>query len=73
MRELNVNEIGKVNGGLSALEGFNWGGAIGTVGGAVATGSTFGATRAGIIGGCLGFAFGLGFGVGTVLYGAIKA
>ncbi|KID56900.1 hypothetical protein JF50_13505 [Pseudoalteromonas luteoviolacea] len=67
MRELNVREVQQVSGG-DALRGFNWGAAIGTVGGAVWTGSSAGATRGGVIGGALGFSFGFGYGVGTVLY-----
>lgn len=50
MRELSINEVQQVNGG-NPLEGFNWGAAIGTVGGAVLTGSSIGATRGGFIGG----------------------
>ncbi|MGF1736910.1 hypothetical protein [Photobacterium satsumensis] len=67
MRELNMNEIQQVNGG-NALEGFNWGAAIGTVGGAVWTGSSIGATRGGIIGGAIGFSAGLGYEVGSLMY-----
>jgi len=66
MRELNVNEIKEVNGG-DALTGFNWGVALGTVGGAVITGASIGATRFGIVGGALGFAAGAGYGTASAL------
>jgi hypothetical protein len=67
IRDLTVSEIGQINGG-DALSGFNWGVAVGTVGGAAMTGSSIGATRGGIIGGALGFSFGFGYGIGTVMY-----
>lgn len=67
MRELNVNEIKDVNGGNAALNGFNWGAALGTVGGAISTGSSIGATRFGILGGAAGFVGGLSYGIATVL------
>ncbi|MFY8297830.1 hypothetical protein AAEU28_03385 [Pseudoalteromonas sp. SS15] len=67
MRELNMKEVEQVKGG-DALEGFNWGVALGTVGGAALTGSSIGATRGGVIGGALGFSFGLGWGIGSAIY-----
>lgn len=67
LRELSDAELDMVAGGFGPLEGFNWGAAVGTVGGAVITGATFGATRGGVIGGALGFSFGVGYGLGTIL------
>ena len=68
MRELSLSEIESVNGANDAVDGFTVGAAFGTVGGAIATGTTAGATQYGIIGGCLGFAFGAGYGIGTFGY-----
>ncbi len=68
MKELNMEEVQSVSGGTDPIQGFTWGGAIGTVAGAAATGSSVGATRAGIIGGALGFSFGVGYGIGTLIY-----
>jgi lactobin A/cerein 7B family class IIb bacteriocin len=67
LRELSDAELAMVAGGFGPLEGFNWGAAVGTVGGAVITGATFGATRGGVIGGALGFSFGAGYGLGTII------
>lgn len=70
--ELSLSEVEKVSGGFSVLDGFNWGLALGTVGGAVWTGSSIGATRFGIIGGALGFSAGLGWGLGSVISMALR-
>ncbi|TLX47093.1 hypothetical protein C1E24_09820 [Pseudoalteromonas phenolica] len=67
MRELNMKEVEQVSGG-DALKGFNWGAALGTVGGAALTGSSIGASRGGFIGGALGFSFGVGWGIGSAIY-----
>ncbi|MEO0438832.1 MAG: hypothetical protein AAF098_18220 [Pseudomonadota bacterium] len=70
--ELTLSEVEKVSGGFSVMDGFNWGLALGTVGGAVWTGSSIGATRYGIIGGALGFSAGLGWGLGSVISMALR-
>ncbi|MEM8491459.1 MAG: hypothetical protein AAF756_11630 [Pseudomonadota bacterium] len=67
LRELSPTHALQVSGGFSVLEGFNWGVALGTVGGAMWTGSSVGATRYGIIGGMLGLSAGFGWGVGSVI------
>lgn len=67
---LGIHEMQLVGGGAildNALDGFNTGGALGSVGAAAITGSTIGATRWGLIGASLGFAAGLGWGIGVHL------
>lgn len=67
-RQLTQVEKAAVGGGSTAVDGFERGAAVGTIAGAVFTGTTIGATRGGIIGGALGFSWGFGYGVGTVIY-----
>jgi len=66
--ELSREELEQVQGGFGPKDGFEVGVAVGTVGGAVLTGTLMGASRYGVIGGALGFAGGLGWGIGTYLY-----
>jgi len=70
-RELDTIETEQVNGARiadSAVTGFDYGAAAGTIFGAVFTGTTIGATRWGIIGAALGASAGFGWGVGTTIY-----
>lgn len=66
MRELNVNEIARVNGGgISgfAAEGFAWG----TIAGAILEGGATGVARGGAFGGLMGATFGAGYAAGNAM------
>ncbi|MCZ6526298.1 MAG: hypothetical protein O6928_07090 [Gammaproteobacteria bacterium] len=72
IRELCPNEIESVSGGFNwdnaIMNGFVTGGAIGSVFGAVATGSSAGFATYGALGAVVGFSFGSGWAVGSYLY-----
>lgn len=66
MRELNVNETARVNGGgISGFsaEGFAWG----TIGGAILEGGAAGVARGGAFGALMGATFGAGYAAGNAM------
>jgi hypothetical protein len=65
--EMSEQDIDMVSGGFNALDGFTWGGAIGTTVGTALTGSSIGAANGGFLGASLGFVGGLGWSAGTYL------
>lgn len=68
MRELSVQEQGKVSGGSKIAEFAGEGGALGTVVGGFVKGSLRGASRGGITGALYGGTFGAGYEFGNWLY-----
>ncbi len=67
MRQLTMDEINSVNGGISIVDSVGIVGGAGAALGIIATDTAFGAANGEVVGSALGFSFSVGYAIGSYL------